>query len=139
MIPKRCNVMYNHTITFLVNSPFDTFPLLFCTRWYLILEEPLKILSFPQKKKQVIHYVKSVQIRSFSGLYFLTEYYIKTEYGHLRNKFQYSVWIPENTEQKNLRIWTLFTQWHFCLLADRCCMFVLLSLLFPNWAIGCSA
>ena len=39
------------------------------------------------------HSVKSVQIRSFSGLYFL-----------------YSVRIQRNTDQKKLRIWTLFTQ-----------------------------
>ena len=30
---------------------------------------------------------------------------------HLRSKFLYSVWIRENTDQKKLRIWTLFTQW----------------------------
>ena len=31
--------------------------------------------------------------------------------------FLYSVRIQENTDQKKLRIWTLFTQWSFCLLS----------------------
>ena len=38
-----------------------------------------------------IHWVKSVQVRSFSS--------------------PYSVRIQENTDQKKLHIWTLFTQW----------------------------
>ena len=41
------------------------------------------------------HFVKSVQIRSISP---------------------YSVRTRENTDQKKLRIWTLFTQWNFYLL-----------------------
>ena len=55
-----------------------------------------------------IHYVKSVQIRSrsFSGPYFPviglnTEIYCKSPY---------SVQIQDNTDQKKLRIWTLFTE-----------------------------
>ena len=35
---------------------------------------------------------------------------IRTEYGDLRSKSLYSVQIRENTDQKKLRIWTLFTQ-----------------------------
>ena len=37
---------------------------------------------------------------------------IWTEYGDLRSKSSYSVQIRENTDQKKLRVWTLFTQWH---------------------------
>ena len=55
----------------------------------------------------VIHCLKSVQIRSFSWSVFS---YIRTEYGDLRSKSSYSVQIRENTDQKNLHIWTLFTQ-----------------------------
>ena len=36
---------------------------------------------------------------------------IWTEYGNLGSKSPYSVQIRENTDQKKLRIWTLFTQW----------------------------
>ena len=54
------------------------------------------------------HYVKSVQRRSFFWSVFSC---IQTEYGDLLCKSPYSVQIQENTDQKNLRIWTLFTQW----------------------------
>ena len=54
------------------------------------------------------HFVKSVQIWSFFWSVFSC---IRTEYWDLRSKSPYSVWIQENTEQKKLRIWTLFTQW----------------------------
>ena len=39
--------------------------------------------------------------------------HIQTEYGDLRSKSPYSVRIPENTDHKNVRIWTLFTKWGF--------------------------
>ena len=52
--------------------------------------------------------MKSVQIRSFFWSVFSC---IWTEYGALLRKFPYSVQIQENTDQKKLRIWTLFTQW----------------------------
>ena len=53
------------------------------------------------------HCLKSVQIRSsFWSVFF----YNRTEYGDLRSKSQYSVRIQENTDQKILLIWTLFTQ-----------------------------
>ena len=39
---------------------------------------------------------------------------IRTEYGNLLRKTPYSVRIQENTDQKKLRIWTLFTQWAAC-------------------------
>ena len=53
------------------------------------------------------HYVKSVQIRSFFWSVFSR---IRTEYGEMRSISPYSVWMRENTDQKKLRIWTLFTQ-----------------------------
>ena len=52
--------------------------------------------------------MKSVQIRS----YFLSVFScIWTEYVDLRSKSPYSIRIQENTDQKWLRLWTLFTQW----------------------------
>ena len=50
-----------------------------------------------------LHYAKSVQIRSFfwSG-----------------SISPYSVRMQENTDQKKLRVWTLFTQWSFTSLAS---------------------
>ena len=51
--------------------------------------------------------MKRVQTRSF----FLSVFScIRTEYGDLRSKSPYSDRIQENTDQKKLRIWTLFTQ-----------------------------
>ena len=54
------------------------------------------------------HCVKNVQIRSFFWSMFSC---IRTEYGDLLRKSSYSVRIKEITDQKKLRIWTLFTQW----------------------------
>ena len=52
--------------------------------------------------------IKSVQIWSF---FWSVISCIWTEYGYLRSKSPYSVRIQENTDQKNLLIWTLFDQW----------------------------
>ena len=38
---------------------------------------------------------------------------IQTEYGELWIKSQHSVQISENTDQKKLHIWAIFTQWLF--------------------------
>ena len=51
--------------------------------------------------------VKSVEIRSFFWSVFS---HIRTEGGDLFGKSPYSVRIRENTDQKKLGIWTLFTQ-----------------------------
>ena len=53
------------------------------------------------------YHVKSVQIRRFFWFVFSC---IRTEYGDLWSKSPYSVRIQESTDQKKLRIWTLFTQ-----------------------------
>ena len=53
------------------------------------------------------HCVKSVQIRTFFWSVFSR---ISIECGGLRSKSPYSVRIRENTDQKNLCIWTLLTQ-----------------------------
>ena len=51
--------------------------------------------------------VKSVhQMRSF---FWSVSSCIWTEYGDLRSESPYSIQIQENTDQKKLRIWTLFT------------------------------
>ena len=56
------------------------------------------------------HSVKSVQIRGFFWSVFSC---IRTEFEDIRSKSSYSVQIHENTDQKKLFIWTLFTQWMF--------------------------
>ena len=53
------------------------------------------------------HCVKSVQNGVFSGPYFPV-FGLNTD---IYCKSPYSVRIQENTDQKKLRIWTLFTQW----------------------------
>ena len=60
------------------------------------------------KEMRKIDCVKSVQIRSF----FLSVFSrIRTEYGEIQSISPYSIQMRENTDQKKLRIWTLFTQW----------------------------
>ena len=54
-----------------------------------------------------LHDVKSVQIRSFFWSLF---FHIQSEYGEILCISPYSVRVRENTDQKTLRIWTLFTQ-----------------------------
>ena len=51
--------------------------------------------------------MKTVQIRSFFWSVFSR---IRTEYGDILCISPYSVRVRENTDQKNLHIWTLFTQ-----------------------------
>ena len=58
--------------------------------------------------------MKSVQIRSFFWSVFSG---IWTEYGETRCISPYSVWMRENTDQKNLHIWTLFSP---CLVISWC-------------------
>ena len=73
----------------------------------------LKIFVVVDKGKWFIlfisirHCLKSFQIRSSFSFSFSC---IRTEYGDLPRKSQYSVGIQENMDQKKLRIWTLFTQ-----------------------------
>ena len=52
------------------------------------------------------HCMKSVQIKTFSGPYFLYLDLMR----RLRSKSPYSVRIQENTDQKKLRIWKVFLQ-----------------------------
>ena len=56
----------------------------------------------------ISHCVKSVKIRSFFWFVFSC---IWTERREIRSISPYSVRMRENTDQKKLRIWTLFTQW----------------------------
>ena len=69
------------------------------------LELSWNLFQSPTQK----HCIKSVQIRSyFWSLFFC----IRIEYEDLLRKSPYSIRIQENTEQKLLRIWTLFTFWN---------------------------
>ena len=73
-------------------------------------KSPLFLAQRPElllQQRYNVHYVKSVQIASFFWSVFSC---IWTEYGDLLHKSLYSVQIQENTAQKKLRIWTLFTQ-----------------------------
>ena len=76
-----------------------------------VLNAPLVLIiakKLPRRQiKDSLHCVKSVQIRSFFWSVFSC---IRTEYGDFRIKSLYSVRIQENTDQKKLHIWTLFTQ-----------------------------
>ena len=55
-----------------------------------------------------VHCVKSVHIRSFFWSVFSR---IQTEYTEIQSIPPFSVRMRENTDQKKLRIWTLFMQW----------------------------
>ena len=81
--------------------------LLFCG---MLLEKREVFLHFLTPFPWRDHCVKCVQIRSFLWSVFS---HIRTEYGEMLRISPYSVRMRENTDQKNLRIWTLFTQWIF--------------------------
>ena len=57
--------------------------------------------------RNAYHCMKSVQIRSF---FWSVVSCIRTEYGDILRKSPYSLRMQESTDQKKLRIWTLFTQ-----------------------------
>ena len=59
------------------------------------------------KFKNCLHCAKSVQIRSFFWSVF----------SRIRTGYPYSVQMRKNTDQKNLLIWTLFTQCCFLIIA----------------------
>ena len=75
-----------------------------------------------------LHCVKSVQIRSFFWSAFSCFW---TEYGYLLRKCPYSVRIRENTDQRKLRIWTLFTQGYFPKTFHHRCLTDI------QWRLGC--
>ena len=60
------------------------------------------------KLLQQVHCVKIVQIQSLFCSVFSC---VRSEYRDLQSKSLYSVRIQENTDQKKLGIWTLFTRW----------------------------
>ena len=66
--------------------------------------------SFLQKYPWQSHCMKSIQIRSF---YWSAFSCAQSEYGEILRISPYSVRMWENTDQKNLRIWTHFTQCPF--------------------------
>ena len=68
-------------------------------------KESMDNLHLSRVGVRIILCVKSVQIRSFFRSVFSG---IRTEYGEI---LSITVQMRENTDQKKLRIWTLFTQW----------------------------
>ena len=75
---------------------------IFLTLLTKVLEYLTSFLKFPC--------LKIVQIRSFFWSLFSR---IRAEYGDLLCKSPYSARVRENTDQKRLYIWTLFTQYSF--------------------------
>ena len=71
------------------------------------LRTRITLRTYMKLREEDIHCVKSVQIRSFFWSVFSC---ILTEYGDLPRKSRFSARIQENTDQKKLRICTLFTQ-----------------------------
>ena len=73
-----------------------------------IVESETKNTGFDReipKEKYTLR--ESVQTRSFFWSVYSC---IQTEYGDLNSKSPHSVRIQDNTDQKKLHIWTLFTQ-----------------------------
>ena len=96
---------------FLENSV--CFVILLLLFFFLILRFALSSYYWRVSEYQIQYFwykycLKSVQIRSFSGPFFFC---IRTEYGEMRSISPYSVRVRENTDQKKLRIWTIFTRW----------------------------
>ena len=92
---------------------FNIFEIWWVYSWTLCL---IKGLWHSSVVVLLSRYAKSVQIRSFFWSVFSR---IWTEYGEILRISPYSVRMRENTVQKKLRIWTLFTQ----------CLFINLFLL----------
>ena len=95
---------------FFINCPFVLF--IFRTLFFLGMvmvdaSEPHNHLRLPKAMSEIIHCVKSVQMRSFFSSVFSR---IRTEYREILRIPPYSVRMPEDTDQKKLRIWTHFTQ-----------------------------
>ena len=89
----------------------------FCVKFYHRVYYRFQFLNRTLREKYpntefflVLIFLKSVQIRSFFWCLFS---FIPSEQGYLRSKSPYSVRIQENTDQKKLSIWTLFTQWEY--------------------------
>ena len=87
-----CPVMRNHLSRYIFSGSS-----LFC------LPSTGYVKTLLQFLVQHNHYVKSVQIRSFFCSVFS---HIRTEYGEIRSISSYSVRMPENTDQKKLRIYS---------------------------------
>ena len=73
------------------------------------------VSKFKNNYLQGKHSVKSVQIRSFFWSVFSR---IRTEYGEIRTISPYLLRMRENTDQKTLRIWTIFTHCNQILFCD---------------------
>ena len=60
-----------------------------------------------------IHFLRDVLREKCPNTEFFLSVFscIQIEYGDLLRKSPYSVRMQENTDQKKLHIWTLFTQW----------------------------
>ena len=65
-------------------------------------------------------YDNSLDIFWYSLIILLLEKCPNTDFSLVRI-FLYSVWIQENTDQKKLLIWTLFTQWNYLILSWLLC------------------
>ena len=75
--------------------------------------------------------MKSVRMWNYFWFVFSCNW---TEYGDLRSKSPYLVQIQENTDQKKLRIWTLFTQWGSFLPIQSIQLIIMVkpSVVYPN-------
>ena len=86
------------------------FPFFDILGWFyrslLNLREQLEKVLWFLKCSNTCHCVKGDQIRSFSWSVFSC---ILTQHGNLQSNYPYSVQMQENTDQKKLHIWTLFT------------------------------
>ena len=51
------------------------------------------------------------RVSKYGGFFWSVFSCTRTKYGDLQSKSPYSVRIQENSDQKKLRSWTLFTQW----------------------------
>ena len=73
----------------------------------LFNKNDIDVSTILTSKKEPYHCFKSVQLWRFFWSMFSR---IWTKYGEIRSISPYSVRMRENTDQKKLRIWTLFLQ-----------------------------
>ena len=80
----------------------------FAAKTSFSFEYSVKVYEFIAFIFYQVHCVKCVQIRSFFWSVYSR---IRTEHLRIRRISPYSVRMRDNTDQKKIRIWTLFTQW----------------------------
>ena len=108
MVPSGNKVKCHSSVNHFTKNSLSWSPSSKMSYWININVYYAKIKFYSEWHRLHGHCLKNVQIWSFLWSVFFR---IRPEYGDLLRKSPYLVRIQENTDQKRLRIWTLFIQW----------------------------